>query len=524
MSITTPELPDQASRTYRLDEDNPRGSDLHGLMAVTVEQNMTGNNQFSLVFAPEGFEAGTSWARVIPPYSLVIIEMGSSQEPNADPLVMIGLTSPGVETEDYLATPQTRQVVIPGQGIERVLTECGVYRAPWLELNGEPEIVDRIVGGHSIQEYTGQLSWTMQIFQGVLDPREALLKILYYFTIDHAHSVVSLLLPPPFLLSDLLVAGDQDDAALDRLRKAYKPDKAWWDPAFMPSTWKLVDPRLKVTSAALAGKTGAIAGFMASCMDLVFHEYWTRYQDGKARLMYRPKPFAQREASEEAIARGRTLFDDSVTDLDDVVITSQDVVSATLRYGSEPVYNFFYVEPGSASVLPTGSYRANVPPLYCGKVTDEAYLGRWGIRPLDHQTPYLPIAHDENAVDASANIQVMRDLTFILKSWYDPQPVLQQGTITCNGRASFRPGNRLVWQAQIESGESDGRWDREFYIEAVHHTYDFGTGSYRCANTVTRGWQLGGIIGPDGRRKLPYKRPRVEPPPPAAPPAGDADQ
>lgn len=519
--IVTPNIPGNPSRTYEWDE----GGDLEGLTTVQVTQTMTGVNSFTLTFAPEGIEEGTSWAKQIPPYSLVTIEMGSSAYPDDDPLCMVGLTSPGVEDEDWIAAPPTRQVTIPGKGIERVLSECGVYKAPWLQLHGgESDALERVVRGHSVQEYTGQLSWTMEIFNAVLDPREAILRILFYFLIDHRHAVVSLLLPPPFALSDLLVPGDYTDSMMESLRRAYKPggtlangDFGDFDLDWIPPSWTLVDERLKVTNAAIMHKSGSVQTFMHACMDLVFHEFFTRYENGKARLIYRAKPFAQREASDEALAKGRTLFADGVPDLADLTFTSADLVKTQLRYGSDPVFNFFYVEPSSASILPNGAYRANVPPRYCGQPEDAAYLGRWGIRPLDHQTPYLPIAHRENAVDAKANMEVMDALTLILKSWYDPQPVVQQGSILLKGRPAYRPGNRLVWYGQDHAGDSDGRWDREFYLEAAQHSYQFGTGSYLTNTTVTRGWQLGGIVGPDGKRRLPTRKPRIEPPPPPPP-------
>lgn len=508
--IVTPQLVDQPSEVFEFTPERPRASALRGLQNVSVEQRMGGLNAFTLTFAPDGIDEGTSWARRIPQYSLVEVQMGSSEAPDDDPLIMIGLTSPGTETENFVTW--TRQVVITGLGIERVLHEATVWRAPWLALHNIEAELDRVTRGPFNQRMTGQPVWTLQIFKGVRDPREALLRILFFFLVDHANSIVNLLLPPPFRIFDLLVPGDFTDEDVDATSFAYHPENDGTLAAEMPRTWRVVDPRLKITSAAITRQAGSVLNFLNACVDPVFQEFFVRYQGGKARILFRPKPFATRERADEALKRGATLFADGVADLETVTITREDVLQASLRYGSEPVFNVFYARPASTAILQDKQWYANVPPMFSGRQTDEAYLGRFGLRVLDHVSPYLLV--DQGVQDMATATAIARDLNATLKSWFDPQPVVQQGSIVLKGRAAYRCGQRLVWNPKLDRrGQGDGRPPREFYIEGVRQSYDVETGTWHSHLTVSRGWQLGGDVGPDGARVLPTKKPRPAPTP-----------
>lgn len=519
VKIVTPQLVDQDSRTYELDPKSPRTSALHGLTSVSVEQTMTGANTFQLTFAPERIEEGESWAALIPQYSLVFIEMGSSDEDGADPLVMIGLTSPGVESEHWQGSAPQRQVVIPGLGIERVLDEAGIYRAPWLELHSiEPEL-DRKVEDANNELLTHQPMWALQLWQGAIDPREALLRILFYFLVDHKHAFVNLLLPFPYRVRDLLVPGDYSDADVEAVRLLVDLPLVGQMVARIPSNWRMVDRRLKLFTHGMPPQS-TVAGYLHACLDLVFHEWFVRYQNGKARIHHRPKPFASRADADAAVRMGETLFADGVPDLATVTINSGDVMQSQIVVGSQPIYNLFMAMPADGSTLEGGrTWREAVRPEFCGRRSDHAYHGRYGLRPLEHTSPY--INYDHGMQDVAVATEISRELNQVLKSWYDPQPLLRQGSLICLGRAAFRVGSRLVWDGADINGRSDGRWMREFYVEAVKHTYDFATGAFVSALTVTRGWQLGGEVGPDGERVLPGKKPRPAPPPPE--PTGSHD-
>lgn len=510
--IVTPQIRGQASEVFEWDAARPRTSALRDLQTVVVEQDMSGSpNRFHLIFAPDHIEHGTSWARRIPPYSLVQIEMGSSEAPDDDPLLMVGLTSPGIESEDWTETAPNRRVVVPGLGIERVLAEANVWRAPWLVThNIDPEL-DRVTRGPFNQTMTGQPTWRLEIFKGVVDPREALLRVLFFFLVDHKNAVVNLLLPPPFRIFDLLVPGDFTDADVEATRLAYDPDVDFGTPGVSPSTWTLVDDRLKLTAAGLPPQ-GPVAGFLHACLDPVFQEWFVRYQAGKARLLFRRRPFFRRAPGEEAPPRGRTMFEDGVTDLETFEITSGDVMKAQLRMGSDPVFNTFYAQPGQTTVLQAHAWRANVPPTFCGRETDEAYVGRWGLRPLDHVSPYLLI--DSRVQDMATATQAAADLNRTLKSWYDPHPIMQQGSLLVRGRSAYRCGQRLVWRGEDGHGRKDGRATREFYIEGGRHTYDCHTGAFVSELTVTRGWPIGGVAGPHAERQMapsPKARAAAEP-------------
>jgi len=532
VKIVTPDLSAAGglpSRTYEWDGagmgaagDRLGGSeDLEGLMEVSVSLSSEGlSNSFRLSFAPERIDDNYSWARRIPYYSLVTIDMASDAEPFGDETtVMVGLTGFPSERQRFGDQPQ-RVVTVEGRGIEVVLTDHGVWHAPYFELNPwaiESQMERNIIQGPLKERLEGRPAWPRELWNEALDPRQALLRILGYYLTKNDSTVVDLGLPSGNRVAELLLPPSMTMADFDSWvaptydAKGNITRKA--SPLKIPAEWTLADSRLELVASAFVPTAGTISQLMGSILDPLLHEFFVRYENGVARLHHRVRPYAHdapdegasvhamREAANPgrgkqtvpeydnvndpsglarvpvSAARSRFASSDTVST---IVITDDDVLSTQLQHGTT-IRNAFYVEPAQAEFGPIRqAFRASIAPVLAGHNSQASYLGRFGPRQLEHRTPYLNLG-GENEVDVIERVNTR--LSIMLRDWFEPEPIMATGTISCTGQSRFKPGNRLVWTG------GGGTW--EFYIVGVSHSYSFATGSFLSQLKVRRGWNLG---------------------------------
>lgn len=497
--IVTPDLPRSPSRVY---EWSGTGGELGGLLSMQVQTSVQSFvNRFSMSFAPDGIGTPASWARRIPSYSLVFVEMGSSDRDGDDPTVMVGLTEPGVETEAWHGGRPQRSVTIPGRGIETVLEDARIYYSPFLEVHRArlSETLNRETNARLWEMLTGQLVWARQIWAKNIDPREALLRILIYWLANHENAVVNLRLPAPHIIRDLLLPGEWTAERMTRAVANVKIDRGdgssggeKWDFARFPglarppSWWSLVDETLRLPTAAMSPTGGSVLDLMRQVVDEQFHELFVRYDRGRARIIHRTRPFGQ---DVEQAKPGQTLFASDVPTLSTIQITSADVLASKGQWGMGPIHNLFHVTPGQGSVLDHEVYKAFSEPVFSGDEQDHAYIGRFGLRPLEHASPYFVIGQGE-VLDNEVLGRMSTKLANVLRAWYDPHPAMWQGSLSVLGRAEHRAGQRLVWRGVDAQGQPDGRLLRETYVdEAVQH-YDFRSGAFVSHLQVSRGWEV----------------------------------
>ena len=183
--------------------------------------------------------------------------------------------------------------------------------------------------------------------------------------------------------------------------------------------------------------------------------------------------------------------------LETVEITSGDVMASQLAHGMRDIRNVFSVQPAQGAFFENDEFKSLVPPRFAGKRSDYAYFGRYGIRPLEHVTPHFVVGRD-GATDEKLILHAADTMADTLKRWYDPHPVMIEGTIQVLGRSAYRAGQRLVWHGRDENGDLDGRPTREFYVTHVQHRYGAATGAFISTLMVTRGWTIAEPATPMG--------------------------
>jgi hypothetical protein len=121
-----------------------------------------------------------------------------------------------------------------------------------------------------------------------------------------------------------------------------------------------------------------------------------------------------------------------------------------------------------------------------------SYVGKYGIRILEHLTPYIPalgpaeVAASEGKGTLDSWGALAERWEAIVAAWYGYGPELYAGTLTVQGSPRWNCGHRLLTLEE--------RGQREWYCEGVGHHYDYHTGQYISQLRVTRGWYLEGLV------------------------------
>ena len=497
-----------------------QGGDLDGLKSISVTTTVDKlGSRFQLKFAPE-FIQGLSWARQIPAYSLTRIRMGSTGEDGDDATVLTGLTWFGSETATWGEQPK-RTVILPGVGIEAAMADHGVWHAPYFDQRPEEVvgILENVISGPLRERLSGRVAWSKALWAEDDDPRDAILRVLAYYLVDSDTTVVDLRLPNGSQVQDLLfpigmVPADLADWEPPQYDKDTGEKIRDGKPINHPDEWTLVDDRLRIIAAAFTPAAGTISQLVGSLLDPMFHEFFVSHIGGQARIIHRVRPylhqagpspaphgfrpstspnlpstphvtptsFVPKSDTRPVLPANGTRFNLEEPTLISVYITDNDVKAHGLTFGTT-IRNAFYSEPAQGSLGPqlNVNIRAQLAPAFAGRNTDASFIGRFGIRPIEHRCPYLAIGAGEEINEAVA---IGWRLSRILRDWYEPEPLMAHGSISLVGRAEFRPGSRMVWNSR-----EYGLW--EFYIHAVTQTYSFQGGSWTTRVSVRRGWYLG---------------------------------
>lgn len=465
---------------------------------VSTSVEMGAPNTFTLHFVQGDGHEVDSWARRIPQYSLVFIEMGSGGHKDGDdPTVMVGLTGRPQESETWSGGPPQRSVVISGRGLESLLWDAKVWFAPFLEDHPDNDArALRYVSGPFREQLTGRMIWAQKIWGKNIDPRAAIIQILLYYLGSQETGFVNLLLPQNFLIRELLVPGDYSPSDIDD-----QPISANYVPR-IPGDWTFIGDQLDLPApmllptASLHPQPGPIINLIHRVMDRALHEFYALYEEGRVRLVHRTKPFARGTGERDApgLYQGESAFAGDAPHLKTVHVDSVDVISRSGHVGVEPIHNIFFVTPGQGAILANASFKAHVAPTMAVREGDRSFIGRFGVRPLEYVSPYLVVSRDGD-VDNKFLQRNSEALNRLLFHWHDPHPEMWEGRLSLIGRAEFRPGRRLVWHGRDEHGTPDGRPTMEYYVKGVQHRYDFRNGAFRSELMVTRGWPILEAIG-----------------------------
>jgi hypothetical protein len=230
---------------------------------------------------------------------------------------------------------------------------------------------------------------------------------------------------------------------------------------------------------------GVLWNYLKVFVDTLFQEIFTRMEGGVCRLHFRAKPFLQ-----EYGGTGTRFRDDDPTlgtrELDQGII-----LASHLRRQSTAVYNFFRVLPiGASTALQEPSFLYRLVPTILTDPDHPSYVRRYGLRVLDHASPYLSAkptipSTATNETDDSVVAAGQRWGT-IASVFYGSGAEMYGGVLTVLGSPLWNVGMRLLTE--------DERGPREGYIEGVDHQYDYRTGRYSSQLRVTRLWYLDGAI------------------------------
>jgi hypothetical protein len=259
------------------------------------------------------------------------------------------------------------------------------------------------------------------------------------------------------------------------------------------AAWTLFEKGVTVPIGPNTAFAGVVWNYLRVFIDRMFQEFFTRIEDGVCKIHFRAKPFLQ-----QPVTTGTRFRADDLT-CQTLPLSDADLLVWLPRRQSATVYNVFLVVPlGASTSLQSPSFKYEIAPTYLADPKDPSYIFRYGLRVLEHSSPYLNATQTVPDTPANASRGHVVDAAIrwgkILAAWYGAAPELYASRMTVRGSPSWNLGHRLLWQ------EARGR--REGYIEGVSHSYDFRTGRYLTDLRVTRIWYLDAPIDARGGQRV----------------------
>jgi hypothetical protein len=242
-------------------------------------------------------------------------------------------------------------------------------------------------------------------------------------------------------------------------------------------TWTLFEKDLRVDVTQNTPFAGALWNYLHLFIDPLFQEFFTRVEGGILRIHFRAKPFLQTRSLHGS------RFQETLT-CQTLTLTDVQLLGIQLRRQTANVYNVFSMWPyGTSTMVDKAAYQQLLPPLMLDTATDPSYLAKYGLREIQHRSPYLSAQLDS---DTEMTIAAAKRWNEIAAAWYGLGSEMYAGAMTVVGSPRWNLGHRLL--------TTDERGAREFYIEGVTHEYDMRTGRYLTHLRVTRGWYLKGLV------------------------------
>jgi hypothetical protein len=436
--------------------------------------------RFQLNFTRRRAYNGLRWDELIPPYSLARIKMWRSPL-EAEQAIMLGLTTTQMENEEKGTAVFTEQGSAIGSDIGTVLNDFKLY---WL-LQSFGVASDAFIGLKD------------RLAGYILDPE--------LLTENQPGSAIIGAILDEYLgsLNLRLVASSSDDiSGVSTVR-----DLIRYNPAHFVN---FDDDAVYPVPVAFL-QDGSLWKILAAYADRSFQEMFldTDPSGEFAEFVYRPKPFAT--GDEILIETGTedvgipvltgeqdTLFSQDAMDetlrsgrarVQTISADDSDVITWNVSRGATDIYNLFWVLP-QHSFLTEQEFKAIVPPEIIDHPSHPSNLNRFGLRPMEVRTPYVPVPigdlEDESKAEENRDrlIPIFQRWQAILRSWYGNNSLLYSGKLVMKGRAGYRVGDRLL-------ARRTGRGLFEFYIEGVDQSFHIKTGRFLSNLKVTRGFKSG---------------------------------
>jgi soluble lytic murein transglycosylase-like protein len=344
------------------------------LLAVETRKSLgEAVGSFSLHFVATTAKDGRRWHERIPKRTLVRIEMrrrGHPTLPDVTPTVMLGFTDDHAAEDSWGEAAPRRLVHVHGRELSALLLDATLWYHPGLA--GNPAI------GTLTTDSQGQGLQQMALFhhpdlaRGGEDPKATLSRILDYFLYVGGST-----LPTASLEGGQKLPVIQPELPEGlTLSQVLQKNEATWN-TFEPVTVPMAQFPIEVSS---------VWNYLHLYIDRNFQEFFSRVEDGVCKLFFRGKPFLHTPVTQgtrfKAIGEEPTLRT--------LTLEDGDLIAQSTQAQTHNVYNVFMVNPLNLSHLfKSPNLRYNILPSIITDPQHPSFVGRYGLRVMDVESPYL---------------------------------------------------------------------------------------------------------------------------------------
>jgi hypothetical protein len=347
------------------------------LLAVDTHKDLSqACGSYTLTLDARPHQDGRRWAERIPMRSLVFIALlRSGVEPSASSTVMIGMTDSHAVQEHYGEARPRRGVTITGREIAAVMLDATLVYHPGLSANAQAGTLT-VENGTLGALQTALSANPLLVSRG--DPRTVLQVLLdtYLFRGGTASSTTPTepgsatpVVQHPLIHLDLPNYG---------LEQLLVPQYA---------QWRTFDD-IRVDIGQFPAMVGSLWNYLHLYIDRNFQEFFTRMEGGQCQIHFRGKPFLHQLITTGTRFKPQGEEPGEEPTLETLTLDPADIVSHRRERDASHIYNYF-------TVMPRGIwdeaelFQYGVLPQVITDAGHPSFVGRYGIRPLRVQSPYL---------------------------------------------------------------------------------------------------------------------------------------
>ncbi len=448
---------------------------------LTVETNQQMGNcggTFSLQFAPRDVRPGTSWADVLPLYSVVVIKFERKPYDDSPKIEMIGLVESVGESGNFGSAQPVRGIRVSGRSAASAL------------LNGHPVQFFPLTSGdpslqYDVNTYVGAM-FDEKLFRDALNkpPQNAIYDIFSKYVSSIDISIPRFTEKPvQFTSPEGVLDASATSAGLNLIR-------------FDLSKTSLYDASARYTVPVPYRYGGFIWSILAGFVDAHFQEFFTLQDPDEERtdIVFRALPFKRVTdiLDFKSIHRFHGLIDTNAPHMTTVTALPSDCVAEpNWHRGVADIYTAYRVMPPSALASDL-AFASSVPAVIDGNPLSPTYFKRFGLKLLEVKALYFPLSMDGVRVDDSASgppdlfHAKAKEWSELLRDWHRPAPLFYDGTVHLKGQTAHRVGQRFLMLRDPRALYPY----REAYIVGVTKNFEVQSSSFLSTLTLTRGFDL----------------------------------
>lgn len=473
------------------------------LLSVTTSKKLSEPcGRFTLTMVPREVLRGSTWADLIPPYSLVEIYLQSYPRDPQPVLVMLGLTDTNQVTEEFGDAAPQRRVQIAGRELSCVFVDQKTLYLPLSPDLLEPELVSAQPGMPAL--FTPQAALFGML---AIDPELAEIGASPIDVIDRFIRMVTVGLKTqynpagrPLLNLQLPI---EIDAATGKPTTTLLRDLLVFNPA--SSAERLFDQRALLPPTSQLIDTGtSLWNLMSTFSDPTYQELFTTTVDLRlsstqaqqaplprtrlvaSEVIFRSKPFGGRiDLNGDLVGTRAETGSQFDADFENdsrwnFAVSDGDVVGSSAMRTAQRAVNLFYVFPQTLAVNKPEDFRQYFRPLLDAGDHSPASAQRLGPRLMNVSDYYFT----DPGTNVGTDVQIATTRARLLWNWHRFEPLFWRGQYRLRGTPRAGVGMRMVDFRQ--------RSAREFYVVGVTHSMNIGGQQphYSTQLDVERGWPL----------------------------------